>query len=94
MKRAPWLILAIALAATRAAIAQEYTREDLRIPMAAASPRGLEALLIRPAGSGPYPLALISHGAPRGGAVRSTMSSSDTTAKRSNLRAAALRDWS
>ncbi len=76
MKRAPWLVLAIALAATRAAIAQDYTREELRIPMAAAGPSGLEALLIRPAGSGPYPLALISHGAPRDGAVRSTMSSS------------------
>jgi len=74
MKRAAWLILAIVLAATWPAAAQDYTREELRIPMAAAGPRGLEALLIRPAGSGPYPLALISHGAPRDGSVRGTMS--------------------
>ncbi len=42
--------------------------------MAAAGPRGLEALLIRPAGSGPYPLALLSHGAPRDGSDRAGMS--------------------
>ncbi len=63
MRRAAWL--AIALAATRPTAAQDYTREELRIPMAAAGPRGLEALLVRPADRGPYPLALISHGAPR-----------------------------
>jgi len=74
MKRAAWLVLALALAATRPATAQDYTREELRIPMAAAGPPGLEALLIRPAGSGPYPLALLSHGAPRDGAARGTMS--------------------
>ena len=55
------------------AAAQDYFREDLRIPMAAAGPRGLEALLVRPAGSGPYPLALISHGAPRDGSARAGM---------------------
>ena len=76
MKRAAWLVLAIALAAMRPAAAQDYVREELRIPMAAAGPRGLEALLIRPAGNGPYPLALISHGAPRDGATRATMSAS------------------
>ena len=63
MKRAAWLVLVLILATTQPAAAQDYTREELRIPMAAASPRGLEALLIRPAGSGRYPLALISHGA-------------------------------
>jgi dienelactone hydrolase len=41
-----------------------YT-EDLRIPMAAAGSRGLEAFLVRPDGAGKYPLALISHGTPR-----------------------------
>ena len=35
---------------------------------------GLEALLIRPTGSGPNPLALISHGAPRDGTTRPGMS--------------------
>ncbi|MBI5320984.1 CocE/NonD family hydrolase [Bradyrhizobium sp.] len=64
MKRAAWLALALALAATWPAAAQDYIREDLRIPLAAAGPGGLEALLIRPAGVGPYPLALISHGSP------------------------------
>lgn len=74
MKHAAWVILALAFAATRPAAAQDYTREELRIPMAAAGPRGLEALLIRPAGNGPWPLALISHGAPRDGSTRATMS--------------------
>lgn len=64
MKRAAWLAIALALAATRPAAAQDYTREELRIPMAAAGPRGLEALLIRPAGAQAWPLALISHGSP------------------------------
>lgn len=74
MKRTAWLVLAFALAAAQPAAAQDYIREELRIPMAAAGPRGLEALLIRPAGSGPYPLALISHGSPREASVRPTMS--------------------
>jgi dienelactone hydrolase len=64
MKRAAWLLLAFALAATRPAAAQDYYREDLRIPMPAAGPRGLEAMLIRPAEKQAYPLALISHGSP------------------------------
>jgi dienelactone hydrolase len=37
----------------------------VRIPMAEAGKRGLEAFLIRPAAAGKYPLALISHGSPR-----------------------------
>jgi dienelactone hydrolase len=64
MKRAAWLLLAFALAATRPAAAQDYYREDLRIAMPAAGPRGLEAMLIRPAEKQAYPLVLISHGAP------------------------------
>jgi len=74
MKYAAWLALALAVTAPRPAAAQDYIREELRIPMPAAGPRGLEALLIRPAGNGPYPLALISHGAPRDGAARAAMS--------------------
>jgi dienelactone hydrolase len=74
MKRPAWVVLALALAAVRPAAAQEYVREELRIPTAAAGPRGLEALLIRPAGNGSFPLALISHGAPRDGSTRVTMS--------------------
>ena len=61
------------LTAAPAAAADEFHREDLRIPMAAAGPRGLEAMLIRPSGTRRYPLALISHGAPRDGAAREGM---------------------
>src|SRR5262249_56624802 len=64
MKRAAWLLLAFAPAATRPAAAQDYYYEDLRIAMPAAGPRGLEAMLIRPAEKQAYPLALISHGSP------------------------------
>lgn len=64
MKRAAWLVLAFALAVPRPLAAQDYIREELRIPAAAAGPRGLEALLIRPAGAQAWPLALISHGSP------------------------------
>lgn len=52
----------IVCAAPQTAAADGFYREDLRIPFAAAGPRGLEALLIRPAGPRPFPLALISHG--------------------------------
>ncbi|UWU79870.1 dienelactone hydrolase family protein [Bradyrhizobium huanghuaihaiense] len=55
-----WLVLAVL--AAQPAVAEDYHREDLRIAMPAAGPRGLEALLIRPAGAQAYPLALISHG--------------------------------
>jgi dienelactone hydrolase len=74
MKHAAWLAIALALAATRPAAAQDYIREDLRIPMKAAGPRGLEALLIRPGGSKAYPLALISHGSPADPMERRKMS--------------------
>jgi dienelactone hydrolase len=74
MRRAAWLVVVLAIAAMRPAVAQDYTREALRIPMPAAGPRGLEALLVRPAGNGPFPLALLSHGAPRQGSDRAGMS--------------------
>jgi dienelactone hydrolase len=51
-----------------------FVREPLRIPMAAASPNGLEALLVRPDEAGPHPLALIAHGTPREGKERPRMS--------------------
>jgi dienelactone hydrolase len=63
-----WIVLALAIttcAAARDASAGDFYREDLRIPMAAAGPRGLEAMLVRPSGTRRYPLALLSHGAPR-----------------------------
>jgi dienelactone hydrolase len=45
--------------------AQNYSRENLRVPFADAGPRGLEAQLVRPADGRRYPLAVIGHGSPR-----------------------------
>ncbi|MBX9648437.1 MAG: CocE/NonD family hydrolase, partial [Xanthobacteraceae bacterium] len=78
MKRAVRLaIMVLCLivgAALRPAAADDFYREDLRIPLAAAGPRGLEALLIRPAGTRPYPLALISHGTNAKAELRQSLS--------------------
>ncbi|OAF16796.1 alpha/beta hydrolase family protein [Bradyrhizobium neotropicale] len=65
--------LAFAGTPTRTVAAEFYT-EDLRIPMAEAGPRGLEAFLVRPATPKRYPLALLSHGSPRSFDDRATMS--------------------
>jgi dienelactone hydrolase len=65
------LLVLLIFAAT--ARAQNYVLQDIRIPEAAAGPQGLEGLLARPAGRGPFPLALISHGMPRDGAERPRM---------------------
>jgi dienelactone hydrolase len=67
-------LLALAIAAAGPAAAQDFHREDLRIPMTSAEPAGLEAMLLRPSGSGRFPLALISHGAPRDQTARPNMS--------------------
>ena len=74
MMRAAMLAALIVGIAMQSAAAEPYYREDLRIPMAAAGPRGLEAMLLRPSGTRRYPIALISHGTPREGAARATMS--------------------
>ena len=74
MRRAALLLVAFAGAALQPAAAADYHREDLRIPMEAAGPRGLEAMLLRPSGTRRYPLALISHGTPREGSARAPMS--------------------
>lgn len=63
-------LVLLALAATPAA-ADDYVREDLRIPLG--SGRSLEALLVKPPGTQRYPLALISHGTPRDENARSGM---------------------
>ena len=56
-------LLLLALALTGSAIAQEakplYIREALRIAMPEAGAKGLEAVLVRPAAEGKYPLVLI-----------------------------------
>lgn len=67
------IVLAITCAAARHASADDFHREDLRIPLAAAGPRGLEAMLVRPSGTRRYPLALLSHGAPRDADQRTGM---------------------
>ena len=55
------------------AFGDTYRREDLRLPMAEAGPRGLETLFVRPAAPGKYPLAIISHGSPRKASDKSGM---------------------
>jgi dienelactone hydrolase len=65
--RAALLAVLIVSTTMQHAAADGFHREDLRIAMAGAEPAGLEAMLVRPSGSGRYPLALMSHGAPRGG---------------------------
>ena len=77
MSFARWslLVLTVVLATANAtrATAADYYIEDLRIPMAAAGPQGLEAFLVRPAAAKRYPLALLSHGTPRDFDDRATM---------------------
>jgi dienelactone hydrolase len=60
------LAIALALAALPGrAGAVEFIREDIRVPMPAAGPRGLEGILVRTDEAGRHPLVLINHGAPR-----------------------------
>jgi dienelactone hydrolase len=73
MMRAALLAIMIVCTAMHPAAADEFYREDLRISMAAAGPRGLEAMLIRPSGTRRYPLALLSHGTPRDASARAGM---------------------
>jgi len=74
MTRAAMLAALIVGIAMQPAAAEPFHREDLRIPMEAAGPRGLEAMLLRPSGTRRHPLALISHGTPREGSARGPMS--------------------
>ncbi|MBR0856083.1 alpha/beta hydrolase family protein [Bradyrhizobium liaoningense] len=68
------LLIAGLVVAGAPALAAEFYTEDLRIPMTEAGPQGLEAFLVRPAGTKRYPLALLSHGSPRKFDDRATMS--------------------
>ncbi len=73
----PGLVHRIALSAALllcavSARAEALHREELRIPMAAAGARGLEALLVRPDGPGKFPLVLLSHGTPRDAKTRTS----------------------
>jgi hypothetical protein len=69
IRAAMWAALIVGHAMQPAA-AEPFHREDLRIAMENAGPRGLEAMLLRPSGTRRYPLALISHGTPREGMAR------------------------
>ncbi len=74
MQRRLALLLFFLFAFAAPAAAQDYFRQDLRIPLAEAGERGLQALLIRPSAPGRYPLAVFSHGAPRDADYRRKMS--------------------
>jgi dienelactone hydrolase len=50
-----------------------FVIQPLRIPMKAANPNGLEALLIRPNEPGRHPLAVMTHGTPATAAERPAM---------------------
>jgi len=54
--------------------AAEFIREDIRVPMLAAGPRGLEGIVVRTDQRGRHPLALINHGSPREASQHSEMS--------------------
>ena len=74
MMRAAWLAIALALAATRPAAAQNYIREELRIQMPAAGTTGLEAIeqLVAQTGAHLHPggWLILEHGWTQAGAVR------------------------
>jgi dienelactone hydrolase len=72
MHRRAAIVLAVLCAMLCPSAAQDYRREQLRIPSAAGG-RGLEALLVRPADDRRYPLALMSHGTPRDAEMRRQM---------------------
>jgi dienelactone hydrolase len=67
------IVLAVLCAMLGPSAAQDHRKEPVRIPFAAAGPRGLEALLVRPSDGRRYPLALISHGTPRDADTRRQM---------------------
>jgi dienelactone hydrolase len=50
---------------------------DVRIPLPAAGPRGLEAVIVEPAAPGRYPLAIVNHGSPRSASDRPKMTARD-----------------
>jgi len=68
------LLLFILLSLSASAAAQDYLREDLRIPKSDAGAQGLQALFIRPSAPGKYPLVIFSHGTPRDPVARRALS--------------------
>ena len=71
----------LATPASSAAVASGVTRRFIQVPYASGGrTKHLEAMLVQPARTGRYPLALISHGSPRTPADRSGMAPSAYTA--------------
>lgn len=68
------LLLLVLLAPAMPAAAQDYLREELRVPMPGAGEQGLQALFIRPSAPGKYPLVVFSHGTPRDPVARRQLS--------------------
>ncbi len=68
-------LLAVLLAAPTPGWADGLTQTALRVPASdeAGNALTLEALLVRPTGPGPFPIAILSHGAPRDAAERPRM---------------------
>jgi dienelactone hydrolase len=67
------LALALLVQHSVVANAQGLLRQELRIPVEAAGPKGLEAVLVRPDLPGRFPLALVNHGSPREASERPEM---------------------
>lgn len=73
-----FLILAAAFPFAPMARAEGLLQKAVRVPATFAGPFGdrsvtLEGLVVRPDGPGPFPIAIINHGAPRDAARRPTM---------------------
>jgi len=67
------LALALLFGSAFQSAAAPFVQEELRVPLLASGSKGLEALLVRPHEPGRYPLALITHGSPRSGDERPSM---------------------
>ena len=69
------VVLTLAAALPSGALAEGLTQESVRVPATFSGLFGgrevtLEGLVVRPSGPGPFPVAVINHGAPREGAAR------------------------
>lgn len=57
--------------------AQDLVIQEMRIPAPGAGSAGLAGLMVRPNEPGPHPLAVLSHGTPKPGTLRSQMMPSE-----------------
>ena len=70
-----WGVALALICVTAAEGGETLIREPLRLPFSVRGPSGeqaveLEAVLVRPDGPGPFPVAILSHGTPREGSKR------------------------